>query len=287
MSMHWPVARFFGLALAVGLTYAYIGYWLYVRWSGPDSYFHHGFLIPLFFLWMLWRRRARLRSVRHEPDYRGLLLVVPALSLHLLAVYMELYSPSGFTLPVLFGGMILYFFGWEVLKILLFPLLYLYFAIPPPMTMINALSFRLKIIAMGVANSLNRLLGIEVREEGSYLHFSNGDSLLVDAPCSGLRSLIALLAIGVLYCFEFVPLSRLGKAVFIVMMIPVAMASNVLRISFLCIVTHCWNADTASGLIHDLSGYAVYGVALLMMIALGRLLRLMPLFAGRPPCEAA
>ena len=191
--MHWRIIRFAGLFLLTGLAYAYTWYWLYRRYSAPDSLFAHGFLIPLVFIWLFMRRRVQLESIEPHPDYRGLLLILPALGLHLLAVHVELYSPSGFTLPILLAGIILYFWGGSRLKVLRFPVLYLYFALPVPMNWVQALSFRLKLFVISLSTWLARLLGADLVDRGSSLEFSSGGSLPVENPCSGLRSLVALL----------------------------------------------------------------------------------------------
>jgi exosortase len=284
--MHGRALRFAGLFLLTGLAYAYTWYWLYRRWSAPDSLFAHGFLIPFVFLWLLGRRRERFERLDPVPDYRGLFLILPALCLHLLAMHVEVYSPSGFTLPILLAGIILYFWGWPRLKVLRFPVLYLYFAIPLPMNWVHALSFRLKIFVISLSTGLARFLGADLVDRGSSLEFGRGGSLPVENPCSGLRSLVALLALGVLYAVEFASLSVLGRLVFVLLAIPIAMASNVLRITFLCMVADRYGVQAASGAVHDGSGYAIYIIAFLLMLAFGRLLSAVPVFRRRAPCEA-
>ena len=91
---------------------------------------------------------------------------------------------------------------------------------------------------------------------------------------------------GVLYGVEFLNMGRIGRAVFILLLIPIAMISNVLRITFLCIVANTWGSGAASGWVHDLSGYAVYAIAMILMIALGRILRAIPRMKGRATCES-
>jgi exosortase len=275
--------RLAGLVILIGLAYAYTWYWLFVRWSAEGSFFGHGFLIPLVFLWLILRRKDRLAGLEKKEDYRGLLLIVPALMLHHMAVALEVYSPSGFTLPVLLAGLVLYLWGWEMLKALRFPLFYLFFAIPLPMNWVHTASFKLKIVAVSLSTGLAGLLGSEIVEKGSYIYFSNGDSLLVGSPCSGLRSLVALVALGVLYAFEFTAMNGLGRMTFILFTVPIAMISNVLRITFLCLVADHWGSDASSGWVHDGSGYAIYLIALLLMIGCGRLFALLPFFKRRVP----
>lgn len=283
--MNWRAVRFLTLLVLVGLGYAYTWFWLYKRWSDPDSFFAHGFIVPVVFLWLLHRRKACLKALQPAPDLRGLFLIVPALLLHLAAMTVEVYSPSGFTLPILVAGLIVYFWGWGHLKLLLFPVIFLFFAIPLPLNWVHDLSFRLKIIAVQLSTMVASLTGIEARMEGSFIYFTSGEHLLVGSPCSGLRSLIALLALGFLYAVEFLPLNRLGRIVFIILAGPIAMISNVIRISFLCVLGGYCGVETTEGAVHDLSGYAIYVIALILMIVLGRLMGATRMFKGRPQCE--
>ncbi len=284
MTMHWSVVRVACLLLLTGLTYFYTWYWLYMRWTAPDSSFAHGFLVPAVFLWLLFRRREEIERIDPEPSYLGLVLILPALVLHLLAVFLEVYSPSGFTLPILMGGTILYFRGWKVLRKLLFPVCYLYFAIPLPMNWVLDATLVLKNLAITSSTTLAKFMGAAVHEEGSSLVFASGATLEVASPCSGLRSLIALLALGVLYAVEFTSLSFCGRAVFIVLSVPIALLSNILRICFLCLVVHYLGKDAAGGVVHYGSGLAIYAVSLAVMIGLSRVLRAVPFFR-REPCE--
>jgi exosortase len=284
--MQWRIVRFIALALLVGSAYSYTGYWLYVRWSAPESFFAHGYLIPLVFLWLLYRRRFVLKETEPQPDLRGLLLICPALLLHLSAVYLEVYSPSGFTLPILMGGLVLYFWGRRAFRILLFPLFFLFFAIPLPMNWVHEASFRLKMIAMDLSTGLAVFLGTELKEVGAKIIFPSGDSLMVGTPCSGLRSLIAMVALGVLYAVEFTRMNFLGRMMLVVLIIPIAMISNVLRVTFLCLVAGRFGSAAAAGQVHDLSGYSLYIVGLLLMLAMGRLLMVCPLFVRRASCKA-
>jgi exosortase len=269
------------LAVLVAVAYAYTWYWLYVRWTAPDSFFAHGFLVPLISIWLVFRRKERLQALDPASDFRGLLLVIPALLLHVMAIQVEVYSPSGFTLPVLLAGLVLYFGGFRFLKVLLFPIAYLFFAIPLPMNWVHAMSFQLKIVAVNMSCGLSGLLGAEIRDDGSFILFESGEHLLVGSPCSGLRSLVALLALGVLYAVEFTRLNTMGRLVFIALAVPIAMVSNILRITFLCMLADTMGVPATTGAVHDLSGYGIYLVALVLMAASGRLLQAVPVLKRR------
>ena len=267
-----------GLLIPAAAAYAYTAYWLYVRWTAPESMYAHGFLVPPVVLWMLYGRRERIRSFSSTPAWSGMVLILPALALHLAAVYADVYSPSAFTLPVLLAGVVVFFRGWRALRPCIFPLAYLYFALPLPMNWVSDLSFRMKMTAVHLAVGAARFLGAELTLDGARILLKQGGVLPVAAPCSGLRSAVALLALAVLYGVIFAPLNRKGQVVFILLSLPLAVASNVLRITFLCLVAHRFGVDAAGGWVHDLSGLGVYLAALLLMLAAARALTACPLF---------
>lgn len=267
-----------GLFLPIATAYAYTGWWLYVRWTAPESLYAHGLLVPLVSLWLVYRRRDRLRALPPAPAWSGLALILPALGLHLAAVYTEVYSPSAFTLPVLFAGMVVYFRGWKALRPCLFPLAYLYFALPLPMNWVAEMSFHMKMAAVRMAVGAAGFLGASVEVRGAQILLREGGTLPVAAPCSGLRSAVALLALAVLYGVVFAPLNLLGRSVFILLSLPLAVASNVLRIAFLCLVADRFGPAAAGGWVHDLSGLGIYLAAFLLMLAAARLLTACPCF---------
>jgi exosortase len=276
--------RFLALLLLTGVAYAYTWYWLYVRWTEPDTFFAHGFLIPAVFLWLVHRRRECLARLEPSPSIWGLPLIILALCVHICAMAVEIYSPSGFTLPVLMAGIILYCWGWPHLKLLLFPVAFLFFGVPWPMNWVQAMSFRLKIMAVEASTQVTNLLGTACQESGSFILFAGGERLLVGDPCSGLRSLIALVALGILYVMEFLTLNRAGRILFILLTVPIAMVSNIIRIVFLCLLAGHSGVPATQGLVHDLSGYAIYAVALVLMIGCGRIMEALPFFQRRKSC---
>jgi len=273
--------RYLLIALLLGATYSYICYWLYVRWSSEDSFFSHGYLIPFVSIWLCVRRKQILSKIESKPDLRGLYLLIPALVFHIMAVYKEVYSPSGMTIPVVIAGVIMYLHGWDMLRALIFPVVYLYSAIPLPLSWISVASYNLKIAAINLSTTISGLFGAHIREKGSYLIFDNGSTLLVGSPCSGLRSLIALIALGVLYAIEFSRLNVLGITIFIIITGPIAYLSNVLRITFLCLTADNFGASSITGFVHDASGYGIYIIAFLMMLGLGWLLSLFSCLSRR------
>lgn len=268
------------LILLFGITYSHIWKWLYERWTWSESFYSHGFLIPFVSLWLCFRSKNALVQANQSPDYRGLFVLLPAIGAHMCAVRLDLYSPSGLTLPLVISGLVIYLKGFDVFKILCFPIAYLYFAIPLPLNWIQETSYELKSLAIGLSTGLAGVFGAQIQEKGAYLVFQDGGTLLVGSPCSGLRSLIALFALGILFVAAFSSLNKKGAGLFILLMGPIAVFSNVLRITFLCLIADSLGAQATKGWVHDLSGYLIYVIALVLMLGLNRGLSSMNCFAG-------
>ncbi|MBI5116955.1 exosortase/archaeosortase family protein [Candidatus Poribacteria bacterium] len=265
-----PLALFLALALALlGAAYWSTFVWLWERAMAPDSYYSHALLIPFISAYLIWRRRERLREFQWESSLMGLVLILFALAAHLLSVLLDVYFTSGFSILALVFGLSLYLFGYRITRELLFPLGFLVFMFPLPGAALDAIGVPMKLFVTTSGAKIVELLGIPVIQEGFQLHFPSA-SLVIGNPCSGLRSLISLLALGSLYAyFLTVPLH-----VFISMLIvsiPIALFSNIVRVLTLSLIAHRYGSSAATGSVHDLSGFVVFVLALVLLLGIGRL----------------
>jgi exosortase len=164
-------------------------------------------------------------------------------------------------------GALLYVAGWRMLWCLAFPISYLLLMIPLPQVVFNPAAFRLQLLAAQVATDTLQLLDVPVYREGNIIHLAQA-SLDVERACSGIRSLISLLAIGVplAYVIERKPWRR---ALIIVMVVPIAIAANVARVTVTGILAHYVSIDTALGVFHTVGGIAVFllGTTLLLLFS--------------------
>jgi exosortase len=193
-----------------------------------------------------------------------------ALGLHLLSVLLDVYFTSGFSILILIFGLSLYLLGWPITRRLLFPIGFLVFMFPLPIAALETVSTPMKLIAVRCGTAIVSLLGIPVVQEGFHLHFSSA-SLVIGNPCSGLRSLIALLALGSLFAYFFDrPMSR--RIGLLVATIPIAVFCNIVRVIALSLVANSFGSEVATGLFHDLSGFLAFVLALVMLFGLGRVI---------------
>lgn len=275
-----PATLAAGLVLAALLGVAYHRTLLRLAdvWRSNDSY-SHGPLVPLVVLALAWHRRAALSATPARPDGRGLLLVAGACAMLVAGIRADLFALQGYSLPVMAFGLVLTFAGPGRTRRLLVPLAYLGFMLPFPPVVVNELSFALKEVTVRASTTIADLLGVLVQRHGMSLWLAGGE-LRVENPCSGLRSLVALLATGALFAI-FQPGGRWRRVLVFAAAIPVAMIGNVVRLTLLLLVAHYVGVEEAAGRFHDVSGFVLYGASLAGLLAVRALLT--PRTAAAPP----
>jgi len=244
--------------------------WMNARFSEADTYYSHGFLVPLVFLYLIWTKRDELKKTVISPLNIGLILIVPALLTHLLAYLLEINFISGFSLIITLFGLSLYLYGLGISRQLAFAILFLVFMIPLPQVLIINISFKMKIFAAQVATACINLMGIQAIREGSVVNLPN-TALTVGDPCSGLRSLISLTALGALYAY-LIKISKARKALLFLLSIPIALIANIIRIILLLLVAFVYGSEVATGKFHDLSGFLLFCLAFAGLFIAGRML---------------
>ena len=243
------------------------------RFTAADSYYSHGFLVPFVSLFLVWQKKGRIKELlpQHTPCNAGLVLLAGGLLLHLVSSFLEVNFGSYFAFVIIVTGLVLYLLGTTITKELFFPLFFLLFMVPLPSVVIIAISFKMKIFAAQASTFLADAMGIEVVREGSTIHTPNG-SLMVGDPCSGLRSLISLLALGALFT-QLVSIPRVKKVILFLSAVPIALFSNILRIILLVVVTYFYGEKTALGLFEKFVGFLVFIFAFIGLNLVVKLLK--------------
>jgi len=238
------------------------------KWYLPDSYYSHGVLIPFISIWLIWRKRDQLAGLKNEPARNGLFLVVPALIMHVLSVAMLL---------VLIGTLA-YIRGWAIVRLFWFPIVFLLYMMPPPSMLILKVVFEMKMFACRSGSFVVNIFNIPVAHEGSKMHLPNA-TLIIGDTCSGLRSLIALTAMGALFAYlSSGSVNR--KTLFFLFSFPIAIFANVVRVIAICLVAYFWGEDIAEHAFHDISGYLVFVIAFICLYLTGVALGCLRLTGG-------
>jgi len=261
----------FGVALGLALV-AYIPTinWMIGRWGGKESYYSHGFLIPLISLFVIWQRRDVLSKIKIAGNMMGLWIAAACLAVHIVSAALRVYFLSGFTLVPLIYGLGLFFFGKEMVRKLTFPILFLFTMVPLPLAAIGTLTVKLKLLATQLSVFVLNHIGFRCIQDGSLIRMPSS-FIEVAAPCSGLRSIISLITLGLLFAY-FMKASFLKKTILFLSSIPIAIATNVMRITLVAIVNDLYGGKVAMGAFHDFTGFMVFVLAFLGLFGVAQVL---------------
>ena len=265
------MAKVIGLALLLLWVYAPAFWWMADRWWAADSYYSHGPLIPFISALLVWWRRRELAALPKATSRWGPFLVVVGLALQLFSAIWRIYFASALSLLVVLSGLILTFGGMPLWKKAWFPVAFLFFMVPMPLALVAQLSLQLKLWAATAASHLIWWFGIPVMQDGSVLHLPHG-VLLVEDLCSGLRSLISLVSLGVL-CSYLMKGNWWKRGIVLAATVPVAIAANVFRITVVSLVSEVYGYHLASGAFHDIMGFVLFFLAFGILWVLGWWLR--------------
>ena len=239
-----------------------------------DENYSHGFLIPIISGYAIWTERERIFSTPLEPR----LLPGAALMLHRHSDAAGWDSGRGalrhaaFAGDVAHAGLAVYFGGWVWLRQLLFPIGLLLLALPIPNILFNQIAFPLQLIASDYATRVIKLLGIPALREGNVIELARMKLQVVEA-CSGIRSLVSLAALAVVYVY-FTESRWWRRIALVVAVIPIAIIANALRVAGTGLLAHYRGVQAAEGFLHSFSGLMVFLVAVLLLIGLAQLLTL-------------
>ncbi len=257
----------------IGLLFI-IAYWpaliiLNYKFSAVGSYYSHGYLIPFVSAFIVWHKWDKLKSMIVVPCRAGLWVVGGGLFIYLFASWWQVNILAASSMIVVLGGLSLYFFGKKITWELAFPLLFLFFMIPLPKTIIIRVTFWLKMFAAEAATEVSTLLGIPAAVRGAWVTFPDGTLLEVDCACSGLRSIIALVALGAAYGY-FLRVSWFKKGLFLLASLPIATISNLVRIVILIWIAYVYSPGGAVFRWTDLiTGILVFVFALIGLNIVG------------------
>jgi exosortase len=252
------------------ITYFPTLVWMWERWFARDSYYSHGILVPFVTGYLIWQKKDELTKISWKESAWGIRLIIFGIILHIFSAAFRIYFSSGFSMLIVFIGMMLYFVGEEYLKKIIFPISFLVFMIPIPEVAIVNISFKLKLFAAEIATIILNNMRIPALREGSVIKMRHAQ-VVVDDVCSGLRSLISLTALGSIFAY-WMKGAMWRKVLLFLSTIPIAVITNVVRVIFLSAISEIWGPQYASGTVHDITGFMVFALAFILLYAVGKLL---------------
>lgn len=269
---------FFGLSWQFVVLGA-LGVWLYWTtvlglvsqwWKDPN--FSHGFFVPLFSAYIVWQEKDRLARILPKPSWFGLIPIVVGLAVLIVGrMGAELFLDRSSLLLVL-AGVIIVFSGWNLFRALFFPWAFLALMIPIPTLIFNQVTFPLQLLASQVAAAVLPLFGVPVLREGNVINLP-AMPLEVAEACSGIRSLMSLLTLAIIYGY-FLEKRVWVRWLLALAAIPITVLANDVRIVGTGLLVQYWNPAAAEGYFHASWGWLVFVVSLVMLYALHAFVRI-------------
>jgi exosortase len=266
-------------ALALVSLYADVVVGLLRAWHTNDDY-SHGFLVAPLCGYFIWERRHRLASLDTRPSLAGLVIILVSLLLLIAGeLGAELFLARVSLLGVL-AGSVMFALGPLHARMLALPLCFGLLMIPLPAIVFNAVAFPLQLLASRVAEVTLSALSIPVFREGNVIFLAT-TTLEVAEACSGIRSLVSLLTLGIVYGY-FTEDSVIWRVILAAATLPIAVIANALRVAGTGFLAHVAGAAAADGFFHTFAGWLVFMAAVIMLFLVQRLLRLTGSDAATP-----
>jgi exosortase len=271
----WQTLKPFGWQglLLVGvltLLYAPVLKLLVFQWYN-DADYSHGFLVPVLSAYLIWQRRDKLRLIARRPSPWGMVIVLCSLGLLFVGSLGAELSLARLSMLGTICGLIVYFVGLPILRAMAFPMAFLLFAIPIPTIIYNEIVFPLQFVASRFATRALEMLNLfPIMREGNVLVLPHMTLQVVEA-CSGIRSLMSLLALAAGYGY-LVERSTTVRWILFLAMVPLAIISNGTRVMITAIMANYIGPKAAEGFMHEFSGWVIFVVATIMFLLLHSLI---------------
>ena len=259
-SISWAAVAWFGVLVA--LCYLPVLKHLGWQWMNDED-MGHGLFVPMVAAYIAWQRREAVAALTLRPNYWGLLLIAwGAAQLFVGTLGAELFLQRTALLFTLVG-ILLVIGGTRLVRELAFPLILLIFMIPIPRIIYTQITFPLQLFASTVAERTLDLVGIPVLREGNVLELASQKLSVVEA-CSGIRSLLSLTFLSLVYAYFF-DSKKWMRWVLLACTIPIAILANAGRVTITGILSEV-RPDLARGFFHSLEGWLIFAVAMTFMI---------------------
>ena len=237
----------------------------------------HGPLIIAAALWLVWQARQRLKSTPLSPaPILGWAILLVGLTLMFLARTQGVLTVEVFSeIPVIIGCVLL-LAGWATFRVLAFPILFLFFAVPMPDWLIDVVTVPLKVFISDAVTRVLYATGYPVAQNGVMIMIGSYQLLVKDA-CSGMNSIFALSAIGVFYVYAFRWDTKIRGLLLLASIIPITIVANFIRVISLVLIAYYGGIDAVEGTLHDLTGIGLFIVAVALLLLFDGFLGLLAL----------
>jgi len=245
---------------------------LVTQWMNDEDV-SHGFFVPVVALFIAWQRRDRILALEYKPAWWGLgIMAWGGAQAYLGMLAAELFlQRTSFLITLV--GLLLVLGGTALIRELLFPLLLLPFMIPIPTVIYNQLTFPLQLFASRVAETVLGWVGIPVLRDGNVLELAS-QKLSVAEACSGIRSLLSLTFLSLVYAYFFDGRVWMRWVLFF-LTIPIAIIANAGRVTITGMLSEV-NPELARGFFHSLEGWIIFMIALALLLVTHQIISRIP-----------
>jgi exosortase len=259
------------LCVLLALLYYRVGIKLASDWYNIDDD-SAGMLIPFFVLFLLWDKREQILATPLRPSWNGLVLVVLGLFVLIVGVFGADLFLSRISFLILVIGIVWMLLGRPMVRETSFVLFVFLLAIPLPTLIMNHITFPLQLRSSQLASGLLQLVGVPVLREGNVIKLPAMELEVAEA-CSGIRSLMSLFTVAVIYGY-FIEKTTLRRVILAASAIPIAVAANAARIFGTGLCVQYWDPDKAQGFFHEFSGWLMFLVSLSLLYLVHIVMRL-------------
>jgi exosortase len=235
-----------------------------------DANYSHGFLVIPVSIFLFFRKRKEL-IFPARPSRWGILLTGLGCFGLILGIAASEYFTTRFSLIMIITGISLYYLGNQNFRKVWFAFVFLLFMVPIPAVIYYSATVPMQLFASGITDRLLQIMGVPAVRQGNVIYLPQYTLEVVEA-CSGLRSLVSLLALSGLYGYLALP----GKARPVILFlgaIPIAIAINIFRLVLTAVGAYAISTEVAESFLHQISGLLVFVVALILLIVLGAILK--------------
>lgn len=238
-------------------------------WTGEQG--SHGPIILATGLWLVWHNWHEVRGLmQRAPGWKVAVLFAAVIPIYLFTRITQIVELEGYAMYVLLLVALYGVIGFKAMKALAFPLIYLFFAFPPPETVIYTLTLPIKVAISDAAIAVLQFFGLPIGGTGVMIQIGQYQ-LLVAAACSGLNSIVSLSAITLFYIYLMHRGESRIQAILLLFVLPVAIAANFLRVLILILLTYYGGEAVAQGFLHDLAGVTIFLLALMLIFLIDKI----------------
>ena len=278
MNKNKSINRIWWVQAALVLACLVFSYWstiqqLVAQWLNSDDY-SHGLLILPISVYLIWEKRSELKKVSIKSDWRALPVLFFAVFVFVVGeLGAELFT-TRVSILIFVVGLTWFLFGFTVLRLLWFPLAFLFLMLPLPGFIYRNITFPLQLLSSAWSVDLLHALGVSAYREGNVIDIGYTQLQVVEA-CNGLRYILPLFTLGVLFAY-FSQKTIWKRIVLVAATIPISIFANVIRIAGTGYIGKHWGTQAAEGFFHSFSGWVVFMLAAVFFGLLSLLLKYLP-----------